>query len=99
MRLVVFFSRGMSLEGWRRAGILHRELALYRALRPSVDHIAFLTYGGTRELALASQLPGVEILPNRWRLATKSDHRKPQRTTSFLRNRRLAMTAHQAPLS
>lgn len=65
MRLVVFFSRGMSLEGWRQAGILDRELALYRALRPSLDHLAFLTYGGAEDLALASHLPGVEILANR----------------------------------
>ena len=68
MRLVVFFSRGMSLDGWRRAGILERELALYRALRPNLDHLAFLTYGGAEDLALASQLPAIEILPNRWGL-------------------------------
>jgi glycosyltransferase involved in cell wall biosynthesis len=65
MRLVVFFSRGMSLEGWRRAGILDRELALYRALLPNLEHLAFLTYGGVADLDLASHLPGVEILPNR----------------------------------
>jgi glycosyltransferase involved in cell wall biosynthesis len=68
MRLVLFFSRGMSLEGWRRAGILDRELALYRALMPHLDHLAFLTYGGAEDLDLASHLPGVEILPNRRRL-------------------------------
>lgn len=68
MRLVVVFSRGMSLEGWRRAGIFDRELALYRALLPHLDHLAFLTYGGADELKLAAQIPGVEILPNRWRL-------------------------------
>lgn len=65
MRLVVFFSRGMSLEGWRRAGILDRELALYRGLRPHLQHLAFLTYGGAEDLELASHLPGIEILPNR----------------------------------
>lgn len=68
MRLVVFFSRGMSLDGWRRAGILDRELALYRALLPHLEHLAFLTYGGAEEIELASQIPGVEILPNRWGL-------------------------------
>lgn len=69
MRLVVFFSRGMSLDGWRRAGILDRELALYRALLPNVEHLAFLTYGGANEVELAAHLPGVEVLPNRWRLS------------------------------
>ena len=68
MRLVVFFSRGMSLTGWLKAWILDRELALYRALLPHLDHLAFVTYGGTEEQALAAQVPGVEVLPNRWRL-------------------------------
>ena len=47
MRLVVFFSRGMSLAGWEAAGILDRELTLYRELRPHLEHLAFLTYGGS----------------------------------------------------
>lgn len=68
MRLVVFFSRGMSLAGWRQAGILDRELALYRALLPHLEHLAFLTYGGAEESELAARIPGVQILANRWRL-------------------------------
>src|SRR6478672_3494374 len=70
MRLVVFFSRGMSLEGWRRAGILDRELALYRGLRPHLEHLAFLTYGGQADLDLVAQLPDVEVLPNRLHLSS-----------------------------
>ncbi|MEC7769027.1 MAG: glycosyltransferase family 4 protein [Acidobacteriota bacterium] len=68
MRLVVFFSRGMSLDGWRRAGILDRELALYRSLLPHLEHLAFVTYGGADDLRLARQVVGIEILPNRWGL-------------------------------
>lgn len=68
MRLVVFFSRGMSLAGWQSAGILDRELALYRALQPHLEHLAFLTYGGAEESDLAARIPGVQILANRWRL-------------------------------
>ena len=68
MRLVVFFSRGMSLDGWRRAGILDRELALYRSLLPHLEHLAFVTYGGEDDLGLARQVVGIEILPNRWGL-------------------------------
>jgi glycosyltransferase involved in cell wall biosynthesis len=70
MRLVVFFSRGMSLDGWRRAGILERELALYRALLPYLTHLAFLTYGGVEERRLVSHIPGVEVLPNQWGLSS-----------------------------
>ena len=64
----MFFTRGMSLDGWRRAGILDRELALYRALLPHLEHLAFVTYGGAAELDLAARIPGVEVLPNRWKL-------------------------------
>jgi glycosyltransferase involved in cell wall biosynthesis len=66
MRLVVFFTRGMSLKGWERAGILNRELAMYRGLLPHLESLAFVTYGGRDELDLASHLPGVQVLPNRW---------------------------------
>ena len=77
MRLVVFFSRGMSLAGWQRAGILDRELALYRALQPHLEHLAFLTYGGAEESDLAARIPGVQILA--------ADHpRDPQARRSLL---------------
>ena len=69
MRLVVFFSRGMSLDGWRRAGILDREMALYRALLPHLEHLAFVTYGDTDDSKLLGQGSGIEILPNRWGLS------------------------------
>jgi len=68
MRLVVLFSRGMSLRGWRAAGMIDRELAFHRAMRPHLDHLAFLTYGDASEAGLATQAPGVDVLPNRWRL-------------------------------
>ena len=68
MKLVVFFSRGMSLDGWRQAGILERELALYRALRPHLEHLAFVTYGGAEDLRLLGQASGIEVLVNRWSL-------------------------------
>jgi glycosyltransferase involved in cell wall biosynthesis len=68
MRLVVFFSRGMSLGGWQRAGILERELALFREMRPQLESLAFLTYGGREEAAYVCRLPDVEILANTWGL-------------------------------
>lgn len=69
VKLVVFFSRGMSLEQWHQAGILHRELAVYRRLSDVVDHLAVVTYGGAAELKWSSSLPGVEILSNKWGIA------------------------------
>ena len=69
-KLVVFFTRGMSLEGWHHAGILEREIALYRELLSDpVDRLAFVTYGGTDDLKWAHTLPGLEVLPNRWKIS------------------------------
>lgn len=68
MRLVVFFSRGMSFRGWHAAGILDRELALYRSLRPHLDHLAFVSYGDASDAGFTTPLPGAEVLANRWRL-------------------------------
>src|SRR5688572_8530730 len=69
-KLVVFFTRGMSLEGWQRAGILDRELALYRELSNQVDRFAFVTYGGASEQQWTSLLPRLEILSNRWGMSS-----------------------------
>jgi glycosyltransferase involved in cell wall biosynthesis len=66
--LVVFFTRGMSLGGWHSAGILDRELALYRALIDDLGALTFVTYGGAGDAQWASKVPGLEVLPNRWRL-------------------------------
>jgi glycosyltransferase involved in cell wall biosynthesis len=70
VKLVVFFTRGMSLDGWRRAGILERELALYREIARRTDGVQFVTYGGTEDMRLASSLGGIEVLSNRWGLSS-----------------------------
>ena len=57
--MVVFFTRGMSLEKWHEAGILERELALYRELLPGLDRLAFVTYGGPSDAQWLSGLAGV----------------------------------------
>lgn len=69
VRMALFFTRGMSLEGWSRKGILDRELALYRALEPHLGEIAILTYGGQGDMAFREQLGDIVVLPNTWRLA------------------------------
>ena len=45
VRLVLFFTRGLSLRVWDEIGILSREAALYRRLAPVLRRIAFVTYG------------------------------------------------------
>lgn len=53
MNVVVFFTRGMSLQRWARHGILERELALYRALARTGVRTTFLTYGDRADAAVA----------------------------------------------
>ncbi len=96
MTLVVFFSRGMSLEGWRRAGILDRELALYRELSPDLDRLAFVTYGGRDDGRVAEAMPRLDVLPNVWNLPSNLYsvlapwlHRKYLRTASALRTNQI----------
>jgi glycosyltransferase involved in cell wall biosynthesis len=69
--LTLFFTRGVSLRTWDRAGLLEREVALYRRLQERGVQVAFVTYGGRADLAYRNRLPGIRILCNRWGLPLK----------------------------
>lgn len=71
MRLTLFMSRGMSLAGWDKVGMLDREMALYRRLAAEGVDIAILSYGGPEEIALARRVPGIRILYNRFGLPAR----------------------------
>ena len=66
--MAVFFSRGMSLEAWSHAGILEREMALYRQLSAKMGRVCFVTYGGENDKDYCPHLCSIEVLPNRWSL-------------------------------
>ncbi len=66
--LVLFFTNNVSLRTWADAGILEREVEIYRRLLPHVGRITFVTYGDSRELQYAKQLGGIRVLFNRWGL-------------------------------
>ncbi|MEM7801849.1 MAG: glycosyltransferase family 4 protein [Chloroflexota bacterium] len=68
--LTLFFTRGISLQKWEKAGLLERELAVYRRLLSHLKGINLVTYGDERELAYLDQLDGIQILCNRWKLPT-----------------------------
>lgn len=68
--LTLFFTRGISLQKWEKAGLLERELAVYRRLLPHLKGINLITYGDERELAYKDRLDGFQILCNRWKLPT-----------------------------
>jgi glycosyltransferase involved in cell wall biosynthesis len=71
MRLVLVFSRWMSLARWDELGMFERETALYRGLGALGVKIGFLTWGGREDMEFASRLPGVSILCNRFGLPPK----------------------------
>lgn len=71
IRLVLFFTRGVSLKTWNDVGMFDREVAIYRRLQEHGVRIAFVTYGNTKDLGYAERIPGIRILCNRWRWPQK----------------------------
>lgn len=69
MHIILFFSRGVSLETWASVGSLEREIALYLRLQEKGVQITFITYGGITDLGYAGQLKGIDILCNQWNLS------------------------------
>jgi glycosyltransferase involved in cell wall biosynthesis len=71
LRLVLFFTRGVSLKTWDNIGMFEREVALYRRLQEHGVQVSFVTYGDAPDLTYADRLPGIRILCNRWGLSQK----------------------------
>ena len=68
MKLVLFFTRGLSLRNWDRKGIFDREVAIYQMLQNRGVNISFVTYGGSSDFNYVDRIPGINILCNRWKL-------------------------------
>ena len=46
MRVIIFFTYGISLKSWEESGLLDREIKLYKFLAKNYDiHFTFVTYG------------------------------------------------------
>lgn len=68
VRLTLFFTAGVSLFEWDRLGMFEREVALYRALRPHLGGMSFVTHGDRRDLGYRERLPGIDVQCNRLNL-------------------------------
>ena len=68
MKLVLFFTEGMSIAGWDNAGIINREISLYQRLASKGYEISFITYGDNEDLNYINQLGGIKVLCNKWGL-------------------------------
>ena len=62
--LILTFTERTALADWARAGVLERELALYRRLEAQVGRVVFVTWGQDEEDRLigARAWPGLRIL-------------------------------------
>jgi glycosyltransferase involved in cell wall biosynthesis len=67
-RLVLFFTREVSLKTWSTIGMLEREVSLYRSLRPHMHNITFVTYGNAEDLHYTDSLKDIDIVCNRFGL-------------------------------
>lgn len=64
MRVVLFFTYGISLKSWKESGLFDREVLIYQKLvkKYGVD-VTFITYGDDEDLNFSADLPGIKIIP------------------------------------
>ena len=71
LRLVLLLPHGGSLNDLAKNGSLQREMAVCRRLAEMGGNVAVISYGGAEDLKYQSQLPGIHIGVNRFRLPHK----------------------------
>lgn len=64
LRLVLFFTEGVSLREWDAIGMLGREVALYERLAARGVDVTLVTYGDARDLEYAERLKGIRVCCN-----------------------------------
>ena len=68
MRLLLFMTRGMSLQAWQQNGSLKRELALYTVLAERGIHTEIISWGGPEDRDIAAAFPWLRVHTNQFRL-------------------------------
>jgi glycosyltransferase involved in cell wall biosynthesis len=77
--VTLFLTQSISLEAWKRSGLLQRELRLYSKLSSRNCHFNIITYGDSSDLLYQDEVPGVTLLPLYSRI-----HSLPNRYLAFL---------------
>ncbi len=62
--LVLVLPRGQSLTTWEAAGVLNRELALYKAIAPDLYGVTIISFAGRKELKLQDSMEKIDIIAN-----------------------------------
>jgi glycosyltransferase involved in cell wall biosynthesis len=63
--LILFFTRGMSLNSWATGGLIDRELLIYKRLAEELARVSLVTYGGPEELKHLDRLGNLWLYYNR----------------------------------
>lgn len=66
--IVLFFSRGTSLEVWSKTGLFDREVEPYKEHFKNLFDISFLTYGKDEEVKFIKELSPINVMNNRFGL-------------------------------
>lgn len=63
MKLILFFTYGVSLKTWAETGLLDREILLYKRLIKKGVKVSFITYGDSSDYQYKDKLGEIEIIP------------------------------------
>jgi glycosyltransferase involved in cell wall biosynthesis len=64
LRIIIFFTYGVSLKIWADSGLLQREIRIYNELMRKYNiQFYFLTYGGVEDRQWECELKGIKLLP------------------------------------
>jgi len=63
MRLLLFFTYGISLKTWDETGLIDREIILYKKLTEKGIKVSFITYGDKSDFKYSDKLRNIEIIP------------------------------------
>ncbi len=64
MRVILFFTYGISLLQWKESGLLDREIKLYKKLNKDYGlSFTFVTYGDKTDFGILDELPYINIIP------------------------------------
>lgn len=64
MKVIIFFTYGISLSDWKNSGLLDREVKVYDYLYEKYDvKFVFITYGDESDLSILKECSHIEVIP------------------------------------
>ena len=64
MKIIVFFTYGISLKIWEETGLLEREIKIYQELKKKYGiDFTFVTYGDEKDFKYKNLIDDLEIIP------------------------------------